>query len=617
MATDQVLGVADWVILSLMLIISAGIGVFFHFFGNKQKTTDDFLLAGKNMSIFPVSFSLMATFMSAATVIGIPTDIYLFGTHVAFKIVGFCIGLVLTSYIFLPVYFQMQATTAYEYLERRFGRVARKLCSLTFVLHMVLYVPVALYAPSLALSAVTNVSTFMSVILIGAVCTFYCALGGMKAVLWTDAFQGILMFVGIFGSITIGCIDVGGIGKVFEIAQKGGRLVVPGWEFDPTARYTMWNMIISSIMAPMVTYGANQVQVQRLLTVRNVSRSRKALIISLPLWCSFYLLNCLSGIVIYAFFSNCDPMTSPEKPISAPDQLVPYFVMTTLHRYPGLAGLCICGIFSASLSTVSSSVNSLTAVTMQDLIRPFFINNKKFTERTSTLLSKIITLFYGTLGIVLAFSVSKFGNLVKVTFLLFGLLGGPVMAMFFLGMMTRRANEKGVIVGLLVSLALTSWISFGSPAPPERPKVLPVSLKSCNNLEASNSTLKMQYKSVVPDINTRNMDNNSMIFNINEDFSTTVAHEKKFSVHKISFMWIGPIGFLTCAVIAYLCSILFIAFGACTQEIPDELLSPVFKFFSRKISQPIEKQTNNNEMERNGLKLKEFNSNNNEMSSRL
>ncbi|GFU27932.1 sodium-coupled monocarboxylate transporter 1, partial [Nephila pilipes] len=152
--------------------------------------------------------------------------------------------------------------------------------------------------------------------------------------------------------------------------------------------------------------------------------------------------------------------------------------MSTLSAYPGLPGLCICGVFSASLSTVSSAVNSLTAVTMQDLIKPFLVS-RGLSQKKMAFSAKAITLFYGFLCIVLTFVVASFGNLVQASLTVFGMLGGPVLSVFLLGMLTTRANEKGAVIGLLSAISIAAWISFGASANAPPPKFLPVSLDGC------------------------------------------------------------------------------------------------------------------------------------------
>ncbi|GFQ87192.1 putative sodium-dependent multivitamin transporter, partial [Trichonephila clavata] len=447
----------------------------------------------------------------------------------------------------------------------------------------ILYMSVVLYAPALALSAVTNLSTWVSVISIGVVCTFYCTLGGMKAVLWTDVFQALLMFLGIFAVLIKGFLDVG-ITDVYNIALEGGRLGFPGFEWDFTQRYTIWNIMIQGVVLSMISFGGNQVQIQRLLTVKNISRSRLSLYVSIPMGCSFHLLNCLVGIVIYAYYSTCDPMTREDNPISSADQLLPYYMMSTLSAYPGLPGLCICGVFSASLSTVSSAVNSLTAVTMQDLLKPFLVS-RGLSQKKMAFSAKAITLFYGFLCIILTFLVASFGNLVQASLTVFGMLGGPVLSVFFLGMMTTRANEKGAVIGLLSAISIAAWISFGASANAPAAKFLPVSLEGCpanSSLTSSilNETMKLPLISR-PEVS---MFNESMISD------TEAIAEEIFPLYKLSYMWFAPIGLIVGLVVGYVASIIINLISGETPDVPDELLSPLIKYFMNKKTDTKEKE---------------------------
>uniref|UniRef100_A0A1B0CNT7 Sodium-dependent multivitamin transporter n=1 Tax=Lutzomyia longipalpis TaxID=7200 RepID=A0A1B0CNT7_LUTLO len=196
----------DYVVFIVMLLISAGIGVYYRFTGGKQKTTNEYLLADRSMSVWPVSFSLMASFMSAITILGVSMENYQFGT--LFVIINISYGLAtpIASHLYLPVFYKLQAASAYEYLEKRFGRATRLCASIAYSLQMILYMGIVLYAPALALEAVTGMSRVASVLSIGIVCTFYSTIGGMKAVLITDVFQSILMFAAVFSIIIVAAI---------------------------------------------------------------------------------------------------------------------------------------------------------------------------------------------------------------------------------------------------------------------------------------------------------------------------------------------------------------------------------------------------------------------------
>ncbi|UYV76493.1 hypothetical protein LAZ67_14000713 [Cordylochernes scorpioides] len=220
----------DYIIFVAMVMVSGVIGVYYRFSGGRQTTSKEFLVANHSMGPVPVSFSLMASFMSAVTLLGVSQEMYRHGTMFILINISYCIGTPLAAHIFLPVFYSIRATSAFQYLELRFDKRVRLLASFIFMLQTILYMSIVLYAPALALSAVTTLSKWASILALGVVCTFYCSLGGIKAVLWTDVFQSLLMFASIISIIIIGANNVGGLGQVWAIAKEGGRI-----EFDNTA----------------------------------------------------------------------------------------------------------------------------------------------------------------------------------------------------------------------------------------------------------------------------------------------------------------------------------------------------------------------------------------------
>ncbi|XP_015913607.1 putative sodium-dependent multivitamin transporter [Parasteatoda tepidariorum] len=560
------LGNVDYFVIVVMLLISSGIGLYFRFSGGKQKTTQEFFLAGRTMSVFPVAFSIMASGNSAITYLGVPSDMYVYGTHFAFIILGNTAGALAAGFLFLPVFFCTNASTTYEYLEKRFGRVLRIICSLSFSIQAILYIAVVLYAPALALSAVTSLSIWTSVISVGVVCTFYCTLGGMKAVLWTDVFQATLMYGGMIIMVIKGSSDVGGFQTVISRSIEGGRLLVPGFFIDFTTRYTFFNIFIYGFVTTLSAYGASQMQVQRLLTVSTLKKAQWALFASLPCTFVFHIVNCFTGLVLYAYFYHCDPQAADNK-ITKPDQLLPYFSMISLGQYPGVAGLCICGMLSAALSTMSSMVNSLSTVTVEDFMKPVCAMKGLGEERTA-FVAKMITLCYGTIGLLLTYIVASFGNVLQASTIVYGLVAGPTLGVFLLGVLTARTNEKGAIIGLLCSISVTAWISFGSASTNIAHPKLPVSTDGCfaNQSFMSNITpsVPKEYSSL-------------------ESFSTmptfmpvtsSVEEDSQdhiFPLYKISYMWFSPIGVMITVILGYCCSYLF---GKPTV-FEDNLLNPI------------------------------------------
>lgn len=277
-------GLLDYFVLALTLIISSGIGIYYRFTGGKQKTAQEYLLGDKNMSVIPVAFSLMASFMSAITLLGVTQENYTYGTQFVLINVSYFIATPIAAYLYLPVFFRLQNTaSAYAYLEKRFGYATRLAASTAFTLQMTLYMGIVVYAPALALSTVTGLSYLGSVFAVGCVCTFYSTLGGMKAVLVTDVFQSLLMFAAVFAVVIAGTIQVGGLHEVFQRANEGKRIQFDELSIDPTVRHTVWTQGFGGVFVYLSLYGVNQAQVQRLLSIQDLKRAQQALWLQWPI----------------------------------------------------------------------------------------------------------------------------------------------------------------------------------------------------------------------------------------------------------------------------------------------------------------------------------------------
>ncbi|XP_031621165.1 putative sodium-dependent multivitamin transporter isoform X3 [Contarinia nasturtii] len=521
----------DYLVLIVMLTISAGIGLYYRFTGGKQKTTKEYFLADSGVSIYPVSFSLMASFMSAITLLGLSTEIYTYG--ILFSVINLSYGFAtaISAFYYLPVFYKLQATSAYEYLEKRFGTTMRLIASMTYSLQMIIYMGIVLYAPALALEAITGMSKTNSILIIGFVCTFYSTIGGMKAVLITDVFQSLLMFAAIYSVIICAAIHVGGFQAIWDISKEGGRLNFFNFDLDPTVRHTWFSLIIGGGFTYATLYACNQTQVQRLLTVKNLKASQKAVFLNWPILSLLSISTCFSGLALYAYYAKCDPLLMER--ITSRDQLMPLFVIEAMENMPGLPGIFVSGIFSASLSSVSAAMNSLAAVTLEDYIKPLYsyVKGKPLKESNSTLPSKLTAFLYGLICVGIAFLAQYLGGILQVSFSIFGAIGGPLFGIFTLGMFTMRGNQRGAIAGLLISIMFVLVIAFGQPKPTT--PTLPFSTDKCPRgptppmMSSRNSTTEIEY----------------------------------FWLYKISYMWYAPIGFCIAFFGGWLISVVLDTFG--------------------------------------------------------
>ncbi|XP_054618651.1 solute carrier family 5 member 6a isoform X1 [Dunckerocampus dactyliophorus] len=450
-------GTVDYVIFALLLAASAGIGLFYAFSGGRQRTTQEFLMADRSMSWLPVSLSLLATFQSAVAILGAPSEVYTFGTQYWFLGCSYFLGLLIPAHVFIPVFYRLRLSSAYEYLELRFNKTVRICGTVTFIFQMVIYMGVVLYAPALALNAVTGFDLWGAVLAMGLVCTLYTALGGLKAVMWTDVFQTVVMFAGQLAVIIVGAHQAGGIAEVWRKALNGSRIAGLDLNPDPLERHTFWTLGVGGIFLMLALYGVNQAQVQRYLSSRTEKEAVMSCYVVFPCQQIVLCLGCLMGLVMFARYGEDSPLDKGY--VKTNDQMVLYFVMDVFKDLPGLPGLFVACLFSGALSTISSAFNSLATVTMEDLIKPHFPN---MTESKATLLSKGLALAYGLICLAMAYIASLMGSVLQAALSIFGMVGGPLLGLFCLGMFFPWANSIGAVVGLAAGLAMAFWIGIGS-----------------------------------------------------------------------------------------------------------------------------------------------------------
>ncbi|KYN11813.1 Putative sodium-dependent multivitamin transporter [Trachymyrmex cornetzi] len=535
------LGWVDYLVIAIMLCISAGIGVYYRFSGGRQKTMEEYFVASRSMSIIPVAVALVVSFMSAVTLLGVSAENYTYGTQFVVINLSYLLGTPIVCYGFLPVFFKLQATSAYEYLEKRFGIRARMMASFVYFFQLLLYSGVVLYAPSLALEATTGISKTASIVIIGLVCAFYSTIGGIKAVLITDVFQGLLMFAAVFLIIGTAANGVGGLGQIWEIAKQGQRLEFDSIELDPTVRHTWWSLTLGGLCTFLSLYGVNQVQIQRMLTVKNMKASQKALWLSWPILSLLSITTCFSGLAIYSKYHNCDPFL--KKRITSPDMLMPLYVMDTVSNIPGLPGIFVAGIFSAGLSTISAAQNSLAAVTLEDYMKPLYKKcvGHEFSPTKSAFIAKVLAFTFGIISIALAFLAQFLGGLLQASLTIFGVVGGPLLGVFTLGMGTESATESGAIIGALTAFSFLFWIVFGQPRP--IPPKLPTTIEGCDNV--ANITI-------------------------------STGDSSYFYLYRISYMWYSPLGFLITFILGLVISNLsHLFFKKQNEELDTNLFFPV------------------------------------------
>ncbi|PSN54824.1 Sodium-coupled monocarboxylate transporter 2 [Blattella germanica] len=471
----------DFFLFALMLAVSTMIGVYFGICGKKEDTPKEYLHGGKTMNSIPVAFSLVTSIISGVTLLGVPSEIYRYGTTYWLMVVSVIFAGIANNYIFLPVFYELQLTSTYEYFQLRFNHRVRVMASVLFTISLLLYIPIVVYVPALVLSQVSGINLHVITISTSILCIFYTMMGGLKAVVWTDFLQGIIMLVSTLAVITIGISYAGGFGNVWHINEMGGRIRLFEMDPSPFRRVTFWTVVLGLTFNWIYDLSVNQTMVQKSMSLPSLTQARRALAFQVLGLIVLETVTCTIGLLIYSKYHDCDPLTS--KVLSRPDQLATYYVAEVASSVPGLPGLFVAGIFSAALSTMSSSLNSLGATMFEDFVRPFM--KKSISDATTNKIIKFIIVTIGGVCLLFVFIVDKLGSILQLTFSMMGVTAGAMLGLYTFGILYPKGNACGALTGSISSLVIMGWIVFGAQTAiaDGRMKLplLPTSIEGCNS----------------------------------------------------------------------------------------------------------------------------------------
>ncbi|MCP4512178.1 MAG: sodium/solute symporter [Fuerstiella sp.] len=436
-------GTANYCVLFGYLLAMVGVGLYF---ARRNRNTDDYFRGGKHIPWWAAGCSIFATMLSSLTFTGIPSKA--FAQDWVYAVGNFMIPVVafVGVYVALPFYRRIDATSAYEYLEKRFSRNVRLFGSASFTLYHVFRMAVVMSLTGLALAVATPLTPEQSVLLMGVLSILYCTMGGIEAVIWTDTIQTVVLLGGgLLALVLLVSGTDGGFSGSLVAAQHGDKLRLANFHRDVTnAQLALWVVVIGALGQNVSSYTADQAVVQRYMTTKDQKLAARAIwtnaVMTIPATFLFFGI----GTALYAFYRS-----HPEKldPTITTDQIFPLFIA---HEMPvGVAGLIVAGIFSSSQSTVSTSMNSTATTIVTDFMRPF---NACRTEQGYLKAARVITLIMGVVGTLFGLVFvdpeikSLFDAFIKVIGLFMGVLGG----LFVLGVLTRRANAFGALSGAFV-----------------------------------------------------------------------------------------------------------------------------------------------------------------------
>jgi SSS family transporter len=444
----------DYVIIAAYFAGTFAIGAYC---SRDQKSLKDFFLGGRTVLWWGASASGLATIVSGVSYLGGPAQAYAtnYQWHQARLAIPF--ALLILCGLLLPRFHRLGSFSIYDYLERRFDTRTRLLAAGVFVLLKVGYLGVVIFAPSLVLARIFGLPLPLVVIATGLLSTSYTHLGGIKAVIWTDAFQLVILIGGIVAAITLVAGRLaGGMGEIWHVASQAGRLDYFNFSTSLTETYTFWNCLLGGTFMLIASYGTDQAEIQRFLTTKSPAHANLALVTAVAGQAFVGLALFFVGTALFAFYS-----VHPDRAlVGAGNQIFPKFIVEELPA--GLSGLVLAGVLAASMSTISSILNSLATVVLTDILprlRPF---TPILTDAAALRTARRWTIGFGVLTTTVAVFGENFGNLLDATNRVINLFSGPLVGVFLLGVLVPRAGCGGGFWGLLAGLVGALGLEFGT-----------------------------------------------------------------------------------------------------------------------------------------------------------
>ncbi|MCH1608619.1 MAG: sodium:solute symporter [Flavobacteriaceae bacterium] len=441
----------DILVIVIYFLLISGLG---YYYSKRQKNTEDFFRGGQRIPFWAAGISIFGTALSPITFMAIPAKTYSTDWSYFLLNMSIFLSLPLVILLFIPYYRQKKLNTPYEYLEIRFSSIIRLLGSCCFILYQIGRIGVILFLPSIALNLVTGVDIFLCIALMGGVSLIYTLMGGIEAVIWTDVVQVFVLMGGVSLSLILIIIDIeNGFSGIIEQAKIYGKFNA----FDLTFSLkepTVWVMLFGGFFINLTTYGTDHTMVQRYLVTPTQKEAQKSLWIGALLTIPATFIFFFMGTALFVFY-QVNPSALNNNFINN-DAIFPWYIVSQLPG--GVSGILIAAIFAAAMSSLSSSMNSGAASFSADVYDRYgFVWHKDPLK-----MARWTTLCIGMMGILFALFMatadikSLWDQFNKILGLIFGSLGG----VFMLGLLTKKANTKGVLIGIVVSFTIQLIISF-------------------------------------------------------------------------------------------------------------------------------------------------------------
>ena len=447
----------DLAVIAVYLVFITWFGARFK---DKQNSVKGYFLGGRGAPWWAIAFSIVSAETSTLTVIGTPA-IAIAGNFTFLQLIlGYLLGRIVISTLFLPQYFRGEMFTAYELMGRRFGSRIRKFTAGTFLLLRALAEGVRVFAVSIVISIILGSGEVASIVVIVCLTLFYTFEGGMTAVIWTDVVQMFLYVAGALASFfLILHLIPGGWHHAFAVGVGAHKFQMFDFRFALTQaffrrNYSFWGGLLGGCFLTTASHGTEQLLVQRYLAAKSESDSRWALFASWGVVFFQFTLFLLIGVLLYVFYRDTD-----VAPPAVPERAYPEFIWN--HLPVGLAGLVIAAILAAAMSNLSAALNALASTSIMDFVKPL---RPAYTEARLLNLARWTTVLWGCILFAVGLAARHWGSVLEAGLSIASVLYGALLGVFLLGVLTKRPGESAAIFGMscgfIATLVLRTQVAY-------------------------------------------------------------------------------------------------------------------------------------------------------------
>ena len=440
----------------IFFIYIGGIALFGGSFFKKNKTSSSYTLGNKDIPAWVVTMSIFATFVSSISYLALPGNAFQSNWNALVFSLSLPIATLIAVKYFVPLYRKINSPSAYTFMEQRFGPWARIYVSLCYLLTQLMRIGTILYLLALTLNAITGWDIATIIVFTGLIVAVYSMLGGISAVLWTDAIQGIILIVGAI--VCIGFMFFStpeGPMQIFQIAAENDKFSLGSFDLN-LSEPTFWVVLVYGVFINLQNFGIDQNYVQRYMVLKSDKEAQRSALVGGLIYLPISALFLFIGTSLFSYYNSAEVLPEVLQDITKADRVFPYFIVNALPA--GITGLLIASIFAAGMSTISTSFNSSATVFLTDYYNKYFKQDASERKRMQVLY--ISSIIISIIGIIIAIAMINVKSALDAWWKLSSIFSGGMLGLFLLGIFTKSKNVTGAIVGMIAGILIILWLTL-------------------------------------------------------------------------------------------------------------------------------------------------------------